>query len=181
MSSIFDLLKRLSEAYSVSLQELLKDILNNDDPDEFYFEDGLHSSYYEKLLKVLDKKIHLLQTELNEKLKLRKELEDKLQTAKHKEKNQYNYENYENYFHNERKNQRYDNDDYQEKIARCYAAMEIPFGSNLEEVKKAYRTLLKKYHPDFFGTDPDKQKTANLLCQRLTEIYKELEAHLKGK
>jgi hypothetical protein len=64
-------------------------------------------------------------------------------------------------------------------IARAYAALEVPPGSNFETVRKAYRNLMRKYHPDRHTTTPEKQKAANELAQKLTASYDILEKHLR--
>lgn len=68
-----------------------------------------------------------------------------------------------------------------EKIAGYYANLEIPYGANLETVKKAYRKLMKQYHPDKFSGDPEKQKTATEITKRLNEAYQALEKHLQSR
>lgn len=64
-------------------------------------------------------------------------------------------------------------------LNRAYAALEVPPGSDFDTVRKAYRTLMRKYHPDRHAGSPEKQKAANELAQRLTESYKLLEKRLR--
>ncbi|HEY0706973.1 MAG TPA: DnaJ domain-containing protein [Polyangia bacterium] len=64
-------------------------------------------------------------------------------------------------------------------IARAYAALEVPQGSDFETVRKAYRNLMRKYHPDRHTASPEKQKAANELAQKLTDAYKTLEKRLR--
>jgi hypothetical protein len=64
-------------------------------------------------------------------------------------------------------------------VTRAYAALEVPPGSDFDTVRKAYRNLMRKYHPDRHATAPDKQKAANELAQKLTESYKLLEKRLR--
>jgi DnaJ-domain-containing protein 1 len=64
-------------------------------------------------------------------------------------------------------------------IARAYAALEVPQGSDFETVRKAYRSLMRKYHPDRHTASPEKQKAANELAQKLTDAYKTLEKRLR--
>jgi DnaJ-domain-containing protein 1 len=64
-------------------------------------------------------------------------------------------------------------------IRRAYAALEVPPGSNFEAVRHAYRTLMRKYHPDLHTSTPEKQKSANELTQKLTDSYKLLEKKLR--
>jgi DnaJ-domain-containing protein 1 len=66
-----------------------------------------------------------------------------------------------------------------EAIRRAYAALEVPAGSDLEAVKRSYRRLMRKYHPDLNAGSPERQKAATDLAQRLTEAYKTLEKHLR--
>jgi hypothetical protein len=64
-------------------------------------------------------------------------------------------------------------------IARAYAALEVPAGSDFETVRKAYRNMMRKYHPDRHTASPEKQKAANELAQKLTDAYKTLEKRLR--
>ena len=66
-----------------------------------------------------------------------------------------------------------------EAIRRAYAALEVPPGSDFDTVRKAYRRLMRKYHPDLHEARPETQKAANDLAQRLTESYKLLEKQLR--
>ncbi len=67
-----------------------------------------------------------------------------------------------------------------ETIAGYYANLEIPYGADLETVKKAYRKLMKQYHPDKFSGDPEKQKIATEITKRLNEAYQALEKYLQS-
>jgi DnaJ-domain-containing protein 1 len=64
-------------------------------------------------------------------------------------------------------------------IRRAYAALEVPPGSDFETVRKAYRRLMRKYHPDLHGGSPEALRAANDLTQRLTESYKLLEKQIR--
>jgi DnaJ-domain-containing protein 1 len=64
-------------------------------------------------------------------------------------------------------------------IRRAYASLEVPPGSDFETVRKAYRRLMRKYHPDLHRGTPEATKAANDLAQRLTESYKLLEKQLR--
>lgn len=67
------------------------------------------------------------------------------------------------------------------KIAGYYANLEIPYGSDLETVKKAWKTQLAKYHPDRHSADAEKQRVATEITKGLNHAYRELEKHLKHK
>jgi DnaJ-domain-containing protein 1 len=64
-------------------------------------------------------------------------------------------------------------------IRRAYAALEVPPGSDFETVRKSYRALMRKYHPDRHTGSPEKLKAATELAQKLTESYKLLEKRLR--
>ncbi len=66
-------------------------------------------------------------------------------------------------------------------MARCYANLEIPCGSDFRTVKKAWKQMLKKYHPDLHSRDKKKQQTATRLTQDLTTAYNELKKAHKEK
>ena len=63
-------------------------------------------------------------------------------------------------------------------LSGYYANLELPYGANLEEVKTAWKRLMKQYHPDRHAQDPAKREVANALCAQLTHAYKELEKSL---
>jgi DnaJ-domain-containing protein 1 len=67
----------------------------------------------------------------------------------------------------------------EDEVRRAYAALEVPMGSNFETVRKSYRALMRRYHPDHHSESPEKQKTATELTQKLTEAYKLLERRLR--
>ena len=64
-------------------------------------------------------------------------------------------------------------------VRRAYAALEVPPGSDFETVRRAYRALMRKYHPDLHTSTPEKQKAANEITQKLTDSYKLLEKKLR--
>ena len=66
-----------------------------------------------------------------------------------------------------------------DKIAKYYKVLDLPYGADFEQVKASYRKLMKKYHPDLHGSTPQKQKAANELTVQVTQAYNELEIHLK--
>jgi DnaJ-domain-containing protein 1 len=63
-------------------------------------------------------------------------------------------------------------------VRKAYAALEVPYGADFDAVKKSYRTLMRKYHPDRHTGSPDKQKAAHELTTKLTAAYHTLEKHL---
>jgi curved DNA-binding protein CbpA len=55
----------------------------------------------------------------------------------------------------------------------------VPFGSDFATVRKSYRTLMRKYHPDRHTGSPEKQKAATELAQKLGQAYELLEKKLR--
>ncbi|HEY1584849.1 MAG TPA: J domain-containing protein [Polyangia bacterium] len=66
------------------------------------------------------------------------------------------------------------------RLRELYAQLEVPYGASFEDVKKSFRRLMRKYHPDLHAGNPAKQKTATQLTMSLTQAYNELEQHLTG-
>jgi DnaJ-domain-containing protein 1 len=66
------------------------------------------------------------------------------------------------------------------RMRELYAQLEVPYGAPFDEVKKSFRRLMRKYHPDLHVGNPQKQKTATQLTMSLTQAYNEIEQHLLG-
>ncbi len=60
-------------------------------------------------------------------------------------------------------------------LAGYYANLELPYGADRESVRKSWKRLMKRYHPDRHSSDPEKNKVANELCAELTRAYQELQ------
>jgi DnaJ-domain-containing protein 1 len=65
------------------------------------------------------------------------------------------------------------------RLARYYGQLELPYGADLAQVKRAYRRLMRRYHPDRHSVDAQKQKIATELTQALTHAYHQLESALQ--
>lgn len=65
-------------------------------------------------------------------------------------------------------------------IEQYYTNLEVEPGADLETIKRAYRRLMRKYHPDKHANDPAKHKAATELAQSLTRAYMELKKHLES-
>jgi DnaJ-class molecular chaperone len=65
-------------------------------------------------------------------------------------------------------------------LAPHYAALELNADASLEDVKAAWRSAMKKYHPDLHCANSRKREAATELTRRLTESYRMLRAHLEG-
>jgi DnaJ-like protein len=66
------------------------------------------------------------------------------------------------------------------RLRELDAQLEVPYGAPFEDVKKSFRRLMRKYHPDLHVGNPQKHKTATQLTMSLTQAYNELEQHLTG-
>lgn len=62
-----------------------------------------------------------------------------------------------------------------QRIARLYATLETPVGADFETVKRNFRKLMRKYHPDLHAGSPEKLKSATEKSATLTTAYQELE------
>jgi DnaJ-domain-containing protein 1 len=61
-------------------------------------------------------------------------------------------------------------------LAKYYANLEIPVGSDRDTIKAAWKTQMKKYHPDLHGSDPKKKQIAEELTRQLNEAYRILDS-----
>ena len=66
-----------------------------------------------------------------------------------------------------------------DELRLAYAALEVPYGSDFATVRKSYRALMRKYHPDRHASSPEKQKAATELAQKLTHAYEVIEKHAR--
>lgn len=64
------------------------------------------------------------------------------------------------------------------EMAKHYETLNLTNDADFAEVKKAFRALMRRYHPDMHSGSPDKQKAASELTKQLTVAYNELERHL---
>ncbi len=63
-------------------------------------------------------------------------------------------------------------------LARYYANLEVPYGSDITTVRASWKKLLKRYHPDLHSDNPEKQQIAEELVKQLNHAYRELEKRL---
>ncbi|MBI2375058.1 MAG: J domain-containing protein [Deltaproteobacteria bacterium] len=66
-------------------------------------------------------------------------------------------------------------------LAKWYANLELPLGASLEEVRAAYRRLMRRYHPDRHRSDPTFEAAASELVLALREAHDGLVAHLSKR
>jgi DnaJ-class molecular chaperone len=68
-----------------------------------------------------------------------------------------------------------------ETLRQDYANLEVSFGAPLPEVKKAYKRLLKFYHPDRNADDPGKLRMATEITQKLNGSFQKIKDFEEGK
>ena len=68
-----------------------------------------------------------------------------------------------------------------EELRRDYANLEVAFGAPLAEVTRAYKRLLKRYHPDKFAADPEKQQMATEITLKINSSYQNIRNTLQAK
>jgi DnaJ-domain-containing protein 1 len=64
-------------------------------------------------------------------------------------------------------------------LERYFRRLEISPDADLKTIRAAWKNLMRQYHPDRFGTTPEKIETATKVCQELTEAYLELTHSLR--
>lgn len=57
-----------------------------------------------------------------------------------------------------------------------YEILEIKLGASQDEIKQAYKRLVKKWHPDLFFNQPQLQFSAQERFKKINEAYKKLSA-----
>jgi DnaJ-domain-containing protein 1 len=67
------------------------------------------------------------------------------------------------------------------QIRQFYLNLELEPGASLDEVKRASRDLMARYHPDRHASDPDRHKAATELARSLTEAYRALSEYLQSR
>lgn len=75
----------------------------------------------------------------------------------------------------DRKNAQRERDVGNSRLEQYYTNLEVPYDSDLDTVKRSWKRLLKKCHPDLYANDPSKHETAHDLTSKLNEAYREIE------
>jgi DnaJ-domain-containing protein 1 len=63
-----------------------------------------------------------------------------------------------------------------ESLRQDYANLEVPFGADIETVRRSYKTLMMKYHPDKHAGDPQKQRIALEITKKVNESFERIRA-----
>ncbi len=62
------------------------------------------------------------------------------------------------------------------EINRCYEILGVGFGVSSEELKRAYRRLVKAWHPDRFTHDPRLQQRAENKLKEINVAYERVQS-----
>lgn len=65
------------------------------------------------------------------------------------------------------------------QLASLYANLELPYGAPLEDVRAARKHLMKRYHPDRYGSNPQRQAVATELIKGINHAHDKLVRHLE--
>jgi DnaJ-domain-containing protein 1 len=61
-----------------------------------------------------------------------------------------------------------------ESLRTDYANLEVPFGADIDEVKRSYKSLVLRYHPDRFAADPEKQRVALEITKKINQSFERI-------
>jgi DnaJ-domain-containing protein 1 len=64
----------------------------------------------------------------------------------------------------------------EEALRKDYANLEVPFGADIDTVRRSYKSLMMKYHPDKHAGDPQKQKIALEITKKVNESFERIRA-----
>jgi DnaJ-domain-containing protein 1 len=65
-----------------------------------------------------------------------------------------------------------------EDLRQDYANLEVPFGSDVEDIMKAYKILILRHHPDKHSQDPEKQRIATEKTKKINESFERIRSRL---
>lgn len=63
-----------------------------------------------------------------------------------------------------------------EELRKDYVLLGVDFGAGFQEVRTAYRTLMRSHHPDIHAGNKAKQQEATLKSQELNTAYQRIKA-----
>lgn len=65
------------------------------------------------------------------------------------------------------------------QLVSLYANLELPYGAPVADIRTARKRLIKRYHPDRYGSDPHKQAVATELIKGINHAHDTLITHLE--
>ena len=187
MNSMFD---RLGDFLRDYIDEDEQDIFSN--PEEETVENSNTTSTQENFTENVKQESYQTKTENKPKQEFTSETQSKTQTKTQNEhkKTEFKFGNqdtYQNFFtsnNSNKTNSATTNDKKTTQKPKVSPKVFVPFelhpdfktlcvipGTSLEECKAAYKTLIKKYHPDRFANDDKKQKEATEITSSITTAF----------
>ncbi len=67
-----------------------------------------------------------------------------------------------------------------DNLKEDYNNLEVTTGASMEDVKKSYKKLLKKYHPDNYPEGSEQQKIATEITKKLNISYQRIKQFNQG-
>ena len=64
-----------------------------------------------------------------------------------------------------------------DELARAYATLGITAAASLDDVRKQYKALVRKWHPDRFASDPQGQAEATVRLRAINDAFRCVVAH----
>jgi hypothetical protein len=61
-----------------------------------------------------------------------------------------------------------------ESLRQDYANLEVAFGADIDTVRKSYKTLMMRYHPDKHAGNPEKQRVALEITKKINESFERI-------
>jgi DnaJ-domain-containing protein 1 len=61
-----------------------------------------------------------------------------------------------------------------ESLRQDYANLEVPFGADIETVRKSYKALMMRFHPDKHAGDPEKQRIALEITKKVNQSFERI-------
>ncbi len=76
--------------------------------------------------------------------------------------------------HNSTQNASSNSPTHEERKARFYSILGLPLNASRQEVKQAYKQLVKRCHPDLFFDNPPLRQKAQEILTKINQAYDEL-------
>lgn len=57
------------------------------------------------------------------------------------------------------------------EIENWHRTLEVPVGADFDTIRKSYRRLIAKYHPDKYASDPEKYAAATEVTRKIAGAY----------
>lgn len=67
------------------------------------------------------------------------------------------------------------------EMAGYYANLELSYGATAAEAEKAWKRLIRRYHPDLHSQDPEKQRLATEIVKGLNRAYDKVKEHAQAR